>query len=661
MEATGRVRDPDQGLSLMSEGNREAGQQAHRELSRHIHNFVASARTLVDHTRVFIKEYYSQSSVLTQYKDQVSLIFSNDPNSKFVHDLRNYMLHKGLPGSQMFLSFHRDPDNQSDAGKIEAGIRLDATSLLEWSGWTAPARLYLETVGKHLDVHQFVESYLVRVNRFHSWLDMTLRKHHQDDLRQLEELQRQLAAERSPPTEITTEESEPVVLAKPFEFTTAQAMDINDTAKALLGNVREMVFAARSPDQFPTQRPISLNITHQNIVGTPTFWGPDVNGKQVFTFIEQDNKLFGFSEPDYRGLDDLANKAFVAGWVREKLSRRFVDDTFIEWARARFSSDQVEFADALRTKAIKNARLVEVWAPVAHLEIEVAFNFGPIRLAPITSDKIDSLKKLMDHIPTTERLAADQFFKDLREDIQGFAAVVVPIEAEPILAEEKGRLIARDVVSLLRFFSPAADAAWKLCPTALVGSEIVPRSKLLLVWDDAFSMMEKVTAKDVAYWRLSRRDLEYLKAQGLQEAGTLVLPDGLSDFATSVRSSLILYGKGLTFSDPIDRLSHTLSAVEGVLLKHELEPMQASVAARMSFLTTKDRNEREGIQQTVRQAYRLKERPRVSILTPREDELLMTFSVYAHATLRTALRNVESVGSKREFITAVDNLGSTQS
>jgi hypothetical protein len=172
-----------------------------------------------------------------------------------------------------------------------------------------------------------------------------------------------------------------------------------------------------------------------------------------------------------------------------------------------------------------------------------------------------------------------------------------------------------------------------------MGADVVPITKHIVPSETTFSMSDATAAKDVAFWRLSLRELEYLQANGLQEAGRLVLQEGLSDFSTAVRSSLIVYGKGTTFPDPIDRLTHTLSALEGVLLKHQLEPVQANVADRMSFLLAKSHVEREGVSQVVRQAYRLREWPRLKAFTRREDELLMTFVAQA------------------KFIDGVDELG----
>ena len=143
MESTRRIRDPDQGIFLMSQNNKNESNQFHREINRHIHNFVASAKTLVDHTRVFMEENYRESSILLIYSEKVKSVFADDPVSKFVHDLRNYMLHRGLPNSQMFLNFINDPEKGDST--LTTGVRIPTESLLEWSSWTAPARDYISS------------------------------------------------------------------------------------------------------------------------------------------------------------------------------------------------------------------------------------------------------------------------------------------------------------------------------------------------------------------------------------------------------------------------------------------------------------------------------------------------------------------------------------
>lgn len=660
MEASRRMRDPDQGFSLMLEKNREAGRQAHRELNRHVHNFAASALTLVEHTRIMMRENYANMEIQKAYEKQVTAIFGNEPVANFVQGLRNYMVHKGLPSSHMFLSFKSDPDAADGSGTQETGVRYDTASLLEWSRWKPPARKYLTDAGEHLDVHRFAEDYLVLVNRFHAWLDAALWAHHQDDLTQLAQLQQRLATNGQPPEiEQSANEAPPAIDEGPFEFPPDRVEQLNRAASDLLGKVRELVFKPSSPS-FPTQRPIAANLTDIDMIGTPKYWGTDANGTSVFMFIRRGTKVFGFSEQDYQGVYSLADLVLVADWARDKLSRSFVEETFIGWAQARFEADGGTFVDALSASARIEVKPVEVWAPVAHLEVEEAFDFGPVRIAPITAEKIDSLKAMGSGIPAEHKQRVEEFMEVLRKEIQGCAAVVVPFNAEPKLAEERGRRIAQDAISLLRFLSPAAGVSSVFCPVALLGSEFVPTSKLLVLSDTGFSITDVVLDKNMAVWRLPSQQLASLKAEGLDQAASLISPDRLSEFGLAVRSSLIIYSTGVTLAQPMERLALTLSALENVLLKHEMEPVAANVAARVGFLIAKDRVGQEEAAQVVRQAYWMREQTRITALTHREEELLALLTFHAYGVLRTVLGNVRTFNSKVAFVGAVDNLAFAQ-
>jgi hypothetical protein len=307
IEAVQRVEDPDQGLALMMENNRAAGRQAHREISRHVHNFVSSALTLVEHTRVFIRKNYKDSPIFVEYDKHVQSVFSSSPVSQFVQGLRNYMLHRGLPNSTMFLHFSQDPDNESAGAQTKTGIRYDTASLLDWNDWKPLARTYIEGAGEHLDIGEFVQEYLTIVNQFHRWLDTVLATHHQSDLIELSELQTQLAAVSpapafNAPVPVETPDAAPVAL---FGFTLHQTTILNEVATELVGKIRELRFAEQSQG-FPTERP-TTPITDKDLLGPVTFWGADVSGQLAFSFILQEGKTYGLSEDDFKGIDHLVD------------------------------------------------------------------------------------------------------------------------------------------------------------------------------------------------------------------------------------------------------------------------------------------------------------------------------------------------------------------
>jgi hypothetical protein len=192
IEITRRVNDPDEGLRLMSQNNREAGQQTHREVTRRVHNFVAASLTLVEHTRIFMREHYSNTPILDRYQAKVDADFVNKPLVRFVQDLRNFMLHNGLPESVMFLNFESNPDLPDSGGVLTTGIHIKASQLLGWDRWSVPARTFIESSGEFVDIRTFAETYTDTILSFHDWLQGELDQFHVADLDKLRALQTSL-------------------------------------------------------------------------------------------------------------------------------------------------------------------------------------------------------------------------------------------------------------------------------------------------------------------------------------------------------------------------------------------------------------------------------------------------------------------------------------
>ncbi|MGP1716450.1 MAG: hypothetical protein ACTS9Y_04665 [Methylophilus sp.] len=662
IEATLKVNDPEHGLSLMSQDHRDAGRQAHRELSRHIHNFVASAKALVDHTRVFMREHYAGTETYKKYDAQVTNTFSKNAVSKFVHDLRNYILHRGMPNSHMFLSMKQDPSLPELGATITSGIRFDTKSLLEWSGWTAPSKGYIAQNGEFINISPFVEEYLVRVNSFNDWLDTLLREHHASDLAELTRLQELDALTTSTannnsnlqalPSDNSIQEE--ALSAEPFTFLAQEAIVINEMCNVLLSKISEILLPPNVSNNFPTQRPVATTITDKDIIGSPKYTGADINGEDICAFIFNNKKLFGLKISELEELEDICDTVHQTPWTKNKLSRGFIRNEFFEWAQKNYLSDKKNsFTEAIIAKSRAKVTHYELWAPISHLEVESSFEFGSVTISPITSDRIDDIEKISATIQS-QKIEVEKFFLKMRGDLQDLAAVVISSEVEPELAYEKGLITAQDVVSLLRFFSPGASASWVLCPIDLYGQEIIPKSKLFLTTKSSFSMRESILSKGIGEWRLSTTGLEHLEEMGLGYAGKLVNPIGLNDFATSVRTSIIQYSKGTTFPTIMDRLSHALLAIEEILLKHELEHVEPRIANRLSLMLSGDQSERAEIANNVRQIYWLIDQPKANQLTSREQELVAQFTFNAHQGLQVALKNIEIFQFKAEFIDAVE-------
>ena len=664
IEITRRINDPDEGLRLMSQDNREAGRQIHREVTRRVHNFVAASLTLVEHTRIFMREHYNNTPILDRYQAKVDAEFANQPLLKFVQDLRNFMLHNGLPASEMFLNFKSNPDLPNGGGELTTGIHIRAAQLLEWKGWSVPARTFIESSGEFVDIRIFAESYTDNIVSFHDWLQRELDQFHSADMDELRALQismDQLGVPATPPLPSAagiTEASQNSIDEPEQEFTFAsdRAIVLDAAAAALLKKVRKFDLPNQRSDGFASERPVGLTLTDRDMIGAPLLWGNDVAGRRVFVFIHKDESAFGLDEEGFAEIQTLTAGVLKSGWARRTLSRSFVEKAVVNWLQSEFGAAETSSLSETITKASREAvNPQQLWAPIAHLEVQVPFAIGPADIATITKAMIEGLETQGLNFAPLQREKVVLLFNKLRTRMQGLAAVVFKMDGESEKVKEDGEAIARIVVGLLRFFSPAATNFPMTCASALLGAEIVPSSNLLVLGEGKFAYTEAMLSPNPPDWRISEAALREMRP-GLDVVGALVRPEGLSAFALAVRSSLLLFGTGTTFSNPIERLTYTLSSLEALLLRHSAEPSEFNLAERMGLLLTRDGAGREDIARNVREAYRLRARQDISPLAPREMGSVATFLRHAYGVISIALANVDRFAAVAEFVDSVDRL-----
>ena len=658
IEITRRVNDPDEAIRLMAVDNKEAGKQTHREVTRRAHNFVAAALTLVDHTRIFMRENYSDLPIAAHYQSKVEADLASNPLVRFVKDLRNYMLHKGLPNSEMYLNFKSDA-NRPDGGLLETGIRIKTAPLLEWDNWSNEARRYIESCGEFVDLRTMAENYTDKILAFHSWLHDELDRFHSADLDELRALEEAFNSGAKPapaaPAEISDASNDPAC-EPDFTFAPVQAAALDAAGNVLLGKIRKLVFEAPHRAAVTSERPIGAAFTEKDMLTTPLVWSDDVEGRRVFSFIRKDGAAYGLDEDAYAELQPVTESVLKSEWARRTLSRGFVNKTLIEWLQANFGAQETSgLAETIADESRKAVRPLELWVPIAHLEIAVPFAVGPAEVSTITKAMLDELEAKAISFAQQQRESIVKLYDDLRQRMQGFAAVVIRSNSEAGKLEEDGEAVARIVVAFLRYFSPAAVSFPDASANALLGSELVPTSHLLILGEGTFSYKHAIRGRYPG-WGISEATLREMRPI-LDAIGTLVRPEGLSAFAGAARSSLLLFSSGTTYSNPIERLSYTLSSLEAVLLRHSAEPVEFSVAERMGFLLTSDRTERENITRSVREAYRLRARQDISPLAPPTMNSVALFLRRAHRVIGIALGNVDQFETVSDFVGAIENIG----
>lgn len=144
--------------------NQERLEMYHVEVIRLLHNYLAAAKTLIDHTRVLSRDLYEGTSFWEEYDARVTLTFMDSAMAQFVQRLRNYMLHKELPFTSATMLLATGPD-------FDCYVNLDLTRLRLWDGWNAKALEYLDQPGDQVRLDQLVSLYTSAVSEFHDWFE----------------------------------------------------------------------------------------------------------------------------------------------------------------------------------------------------------------------------------------------------------------------------------------------------------------------------------------------------------------------------------------------------------------------------------------------------------------------------------------------------------
>jgi len=372
-------------------------------------------------------------------------------------------------------------------------------------------------------------------------------------------------------------------------------------------------------------------------------------------FLHANNEVYGIDESVFAEVSDPIERVMEVPWAAGALSRQFVEGQIVRWLQASFrqaSPDHLSQVIAIESK--KSVRPVTLWAPIARLEVQSEFALGPVHIKPMSKEMMDELRVnlLRTAGPRTEDVK--KLHDDLRENMQGLAAVVVEMDAEPDLVREQGEMLARSAVGLLRFLSPTASLDFPPSAVALLGSELEPSSSFLTLGNDTFSYQKRMLSPPIGEWRISDAVLSRFLQSDLNRIGPLIHPEGLSPFALAVRTSMLLYSAGSTLHDPVDRLLYILSALESLLVRHQGEAREFNVEERMSLVLSRTGPPREEVRRRVRMAYRLRLRRENSSLTPEEKSSFGVFVNLLHLLLRIALQNVHSFPTIGAFIDALE-------
>lgn len=146
------------------------------EIARLLHNFVAGALSLIEHTRVVYRQLYEPHSTIAEYPERVTVSFAQHPLSQFVIKLRQMVQHYRMPSVGNYTEVSGIRGGIADEVRIQ--LRLTRADLLQFDGWNAPARRFIEETGDSIDLRVIVVGYFTHVSEFYDWFDARQREVH---------------------------------------------------------------------------------------------------------------------------------------------------------------------------------------------------------------------------------------------------------------------------------------------------------------------------------------------------------------------------------------------------------------------------------------------------------------------------------------------------
>jgi hypothetical protein len=142
------------------------------DVNRHIHNFLTSITTLVDHTRNLMKEHFIKPEHWEEYQNKVRTVFASDPLAQFLQDFRNYITHYEVPHIGLEKQFG---STLTDAKPGELIIDLD--HLASGFHWSAPSRKFIEANKPQIRMLKLVDDYELKLKSFYDELMLSFQKH----------------------------------------------------------------------------------------------------------------------------------------------------------------------------------------------------------------------------------------------------------------------------------------------------------------------------------------------------------------------------------------------------------------------------------------------------------------------------------------------------
>ena len=177
-----RAKNPQLWPSLWDEKKKYERDRFNTEIARLLLNFATAAKALVDNTRNFMNGNYTGTNFRKAYQEHIAQKFASDPLVQFIHNLRNYMLHKSFFAAEIIKI-------ESEEGLMFMSyVALMPIRLRAWNEWQA-ARPYVEALDDKTSLQDVIDLYWNKVMETWKWYGVQLGQENREALVEMAKLE----------------------------------------------------------------------------------------------------------------------------------------------------------------------------------------------------------------------------------------------------------------------------------------------------------------------------------------------------------------------------------------------------------------------------------------------------------------------------------------
>lgn len=438
------------------------------------------------------------------------------------------------------------------------------------------------------------------------------------------------------------------------------ATHFNNQAESLLSKIAAPPESKDNPDKFKPDFFTSETYTDKDIVGEIDLFWIDHLGVETARFFQHGNGLLGLQGDSYQTLVGIAEGIQKTRTFHNAVSVHFLKDALFEWLKQRHeNATDVSMTDCVIQKCVKEIRELEVWLPVAMTCTEAEFTIGKVSFKSLSKRMFDDWQESIEAPKgmDAEKEQLQQFLREQRRQLQGLAAAVVKIVAEPRRAKEIAVEQSEKALSILRFFSPANLFPQKNSYCTLFGKENVQRMRSILVQENNAPIFSGgALGLPSSFWILDNKMMARSRNGGLDILSNMLADEKRTQFQNSILEAIYIYSKSALAKELADKLVYICAALESFLLKNNSEPVQQNLGERMAMITFQASDRRKSLIKNVRDVYGVRSAfiHHGQSVSSDKIEIMKEFMLNAWTFLCRVILNSNRFLTKEELIDAVE-------